>query len=105
MKTIVKLAELETKIPELLDDMQAALLENARKLFDQHRVIVEEWKDFVPTLNAKNVIVAPWCGDGDCEDDIKDSSAKKDNGEEEEVDEKPHLWVPNPYVFQRNNQH
>lgn len=88
LKTIVKLAELETKIPELLDDMQAALLENARKLFDQHRVIVEEWKDFVPTLNAKNVIVAPWCGDGDCEDDIKDSSAKKDNGEEEEVDEK-----------------
>lgn len=88
LKTIVKLAELETKIPELLEDMQAALLENARKQFDEHRVVVEEWKDFVPTLNAKNVIVAPWCGDGDCEDDIKDSSAKKDNGEEEEVDEK-----------------
>ncbi|CAH6722719.1 putative proline--tRNA ligase [[Candida] jaroonii] len=87
-KAVVALSELETKIPELLETMQKDLLENARKDFDNHRVVVEEWKDFVPTLNAKNVIVAPWCGDGDCEDDIKDSSAKKDNGEDEEVDEK-----------------
>ena len=38
-------------------------------------------------MNKKNVILSPWCGDADCEDDIKDSSAKKDDGEEE-VDEK-----------------
>lgn len=87
-KTVVKLAELETRIPQLLDEVQAGLLERARKDFDDHRVMVNEWDKFVPALNAKNVIVAPWCGDGDCEDDIKDSSAKKDNGEEEEVDEK-----------------
>ncbi|KAG7194476.1 uncharacterized protein KQ657_004689 [Scheffersomyces spartinae] len=87
-KITVKLAELETKIPEILDDMQKGLLDKARKDFDEHRVFVHEWKDFVPTLNSKNVIVAPWCGDADCEDDIKDSSAKKNNGEDEQVDEK-----------------
>lgn len=87
-KYVVKLEDLETRIPEILEEMQKGLLEKARKDFDQHRVIVEEWKDFVPTLNAKNVIVAPWCGIPECEDDIKDSSAKKDDGEEEEQDER-----------------
>ncbi|CAH2352471.1 putative proline--tRNA ligase [[Candida] railenensis] len=87
-KYVVKLSELETRIPEILEEMQEGLLSKARKDFDEHRVTVEEWKDFVPTLNKKNVIVAPWCGVAECEDDIKDSSAKKDNGEEEEVDEK-----------------
>ncbi|CAK7891410.1 hypothetical protein CAAN1_01S04962 [[Candida] anglica] len=87
-KYVVKLADLETRIPQILEQMQTELLERARKDFDAHRVVVEEWKDFVPTLNAKNVILSPWCGVAECEDDIKDSSAKKDNGEEEEVDEK-----------------
>ncbi|MCH0628705.1 proline--tRNA ligase [Kocuria palustris] len=87
-KTTVSLANLEDEIKQILDTMQKELLERARKSFDEHRVVVTEWKDFVPTLNAKNVIVAPWCGDASCEDDIKDSSARKDNGEEEEVDEK-----------------
>lgn len=87
-KYSVKLNELEKRIPEILQEMQVGLLEKARKDFEEHRVMVHDWKDFVPTLNAKNVIVSPWCGDADCEDDIKDSSAKKDDGEEEEVDEK-----------------
>lgn len=88
-KYTVKLSELETRIPQILEEMQAGLLAKARKDFDEHRVVVEDWKDFVPTLNAKNVILAPWCGVAECEDDIKDSSATKDDGEEEEeVDEK-----------------
>lgn len=87
-KTSVKLADLEKGVQTLLDEMQAALLENARKEFDEHRVIVTDWSKFVPTLNAKNVILSPWCGDGDCEDDIKDSSAKGDTGEDEEEDER-----------------
>ncbi|GEQ71277.1 hypothetical protein JCM33374_g4958 [Metschnikowia sp. JCM 33374] len=87
-KYTVKLDELTTRIPEILEEMQKALLETAREKFDQHRVVVEEWKDFVPTLNAKNVILAPWCGCPDCEDDIKDASAKKDDGEDEEQDER-----------------
>lgn len=87
-KYTVKLDELDTQVPKLLDQMHDDLLAKAKQEFDEHRVKVDEWKDFVPTLNKKNVILAPWCGDADCEDDIKDSSAKKDDGEEEEVDEK-----------------
>lgn len=87
-KYTVKLDELDTEVPKLLDQMHDDLLTKAKQEFDEHRVKVDEWKDFVPTLNKKNVILSPWCGDADCEDDIKDSSAKKDDGEEEEVDEK-----------------
>lgn len=85
-KITVKLEELETKVPEILETIQKDLLAKARKDFDEHRVIVEEWKDFVPTLNNKNVIVAPWCGVPECEDDIKDSSAG--TGDDEEQDER-----------------
>lgn len=87
-KYTVKTADLETRIPEILEEMQKDMFLRAKDLFDTHRVIVEEWKDFVPALNKKNVILAPWCGVTECEEDIKDSSAKKDDGEEFEADEK-----------------
>lgn len=87
-KFTVKLDELETRIPEILDELHDALFSRAKELFDTHRVIADEWKDFVPNLNRKNVILSPWCGVMECEEDIKDSSAKQDDGEEIETDEK-----------------
>ncbi|GME99332.1 unnamed protein product [Ambrosiozyma monospora] len=87
-KVSIKLSEIETKLPELLDDIQKSLFLAAKKKFDTHRVIVDEWKDFVHVLNQKNVILAPWCGVPECEDNIKKESARKDDGEEFEVDEK-----------------
>lgn len=90
-KYVVKLADLETRIPEILEEMQAGLFAKAQKEFDDHRVVVEDWKDFVPTLNAKNVILSPWCGGAECEDDIKDSSAKQNNGDEEEDEKAPSM--------------
>lgn len=87
-KYTVALDDLETRIPEILDELHDALFNKAKDAFDTHRIIVEDWKDFVPALNAKNVILSPWCGVMECEEDIKDSSAKKDDGEDEEVDDK-----------------
>lgn len=87
-KYTVALDDLETRVPEILDELHQDLFNKAKEAFDTHKVIVEEWKDFVPALNAKNVILAPWCGVMECEEDIKDSSAKKDDGEDEEVDDK-----------------
>ncbi|KAK5779302.1 proline--tRNA ligase PWA37_004176 [Arxiozyma heterogenica] len=84
----VKLDELEKRIPEILNELHNDLYSKAKELYDSHRVLVNEWKEFVPNLNKKNVIIAPWCGVTECEEDIKDSSAKKDDGEEIAVDEK-----------------
>lgn len=84
----VKLDELEQRIPEILDELHEDLYTKAKELYDAHRVMVNEWDDFVPNLNKKNVILSPWCGVMDCEEDIKESSAKKDDGEEMDEDEK-----------------
>lgn len=88
-KSTFKVEEVALGVAELLETIQKELLDKARAEFDAHRVLVHEWADFVPTLNAKNVIVAPWCGVPECEDDIKDSLAKKDDGEEEEDERAP----------------
>ena len=40
------------------------------------------WKDFVPTLNAKNVLMVPHCLGGECEDEIKKDSAGNIEGQE-----------------------
>ena len=36
-----------------------------------------EWKNFVPTLEGKNIVLAPWCNVEACEEDIKDRSGKE----------------------------
>ncbi|CDO91902.1 unnamed protein product [Kluyveromyces dobzhanskii CBS 2104] len=87
-KIVVSISDLENRIPEILEEMQADLFNKAKELFDTHRVIVDEWEGFVPALNKKNVILSPWCGVEECEEDIKSASAKKDDGEEFEVDDK-----------------
>lgn len=84
----VDLTEVARKVASIMEQMQVEMLENSRALFDQHKVTVDEWKDFVPTLNAKNVILSPWCGVPECEDDIKASSATKDDSEDLEHDER-----------------
>jgi prolyl-tRNA synthetase len=45
-------------------------------------VIIREWKDFVPTLNKKNVLLVAHCAGGECEDEIKKDSAATVEGQE-----------------------
>ena len=87
-KTTVALDQLEAEIPKLLEEMHWDLYNAAKEKYDSHRVIVEEWKDFVPALNGKNVVLSPWCGVEECEEDIKKASAKKNDGEEFAEDDK-----------------
>ncbi|KAL6938104.1 hypothetical protein ACO0RG_004643 [Hanseniaspora osmophila] len=88
-KIIVKLDDhLELNVQEILDVLQQDLYNAAKAKYDSHRVIVDEWNKFVPALNAKNVILSPWCGVEECEEDIKASSSRKDDGEEFEEDDK-----------------
>ena len=37
---------------------------------------VTDWKDVVPTLDNKCIVVLPWCEVEACEDDIKERSGK-----------------------------
>ncbi|OCL14121.1 prolyl-tRNA synthetase [Glonium stellatum] len=77
----IPISELKDAIPALLNTIQADMFKKADDAFRAHRVQVTDWKDFVPTLNGKNVILVPHCEGGKCEDEIKELSARKEEGD------------------------
>lgn len=86
-KSSVPLSELASCVSTLLDAVQANLYQRAKAAYDSHIIKVYTWDDFVPALNAKNVIMIPWCEKEECEDDIKERSARRED-ESEPVDDK-----------------
>lgn len=80
-KMAIPLADLSKAVPELLETIHNDLYAKAKKAYDDHIVELDNLDDFVPNLNKKNVIVAPFCGEEECEDDIKDRTAKRDDDE------------------------
>ncbi|KAK9240900.1 hypothetical protein V1525DRAFT_453674 [Lipomyces kononenkoae] len=85
-KNFLPLADIAESIPKLLEEIQDEMYQKAKSSFDSHVVRVTNWDDFVPALNNKNLVQIPWCDVPDCEDSIKERSARQDTGEE--VDER-----------------
>lgn len=75
-------AELETKINELLDDIQKSLYNKAKKERDEKLSVVTTWEDFMKKLNAKHCCLVPWCNTRECEDRVKERSKQEESGEE-----------------------
>jgi len=71
----IALDGLKTEVPALLETIQKDMFKKASDEYAEHRKQITEWKDFVPSLNAKNVCIIPHCLDGKCEDKIKEMSA------------------------------
>ncbi len=71
-KITVSLDELEDKVSELLDTIQADMLEAARAHRDSHTYEARTWEEFVDTVeNRPGFIKAMWCGETECEEHIK----------------------------------
>ncbi|EEB13371.1 prolyl-tRNA synthetase, putative [Pediculus humanus corporis] len=71
--------QLTNKIPEtkkLLKNIQENLLKKATDDLKSHTVRVNEWSQFCPALDKKNIILAPFCEEEACEDNIKKDSAR-----------------------------
>ncbi|KAK7927191.1 hypothetical protein PG985_004189 [Apiospora marii] len=86
-KGTIPIAEIGTKVPELLDTIQKDLYTKAKASFDEHRIVVKEWEKVIPALDAKNVVLIPFCQGPKCEDKIKDLTTNKQ-------DESPDASVP-----------
>ncbi|KAH9463940.1 hypothetical protein Pst134EA_016020 [Puccinia striiformis f. sp. tritici] len=71
------LETLDLEIPKLLETIQSDMYAKAKVIYDAHRKLVLEWKDFVPTLNKNCSCVIAWCEEESCEDQIKTQSAKE----------------------------
>jgi len=76
-KETVSIDNVLERVPAILDQIQKSLYEKATKTRDEHIVEVREWKDFVPALDGKNLVIVPWCERESCEDDIKKTSGEE----------------------------
>lgn len=75
-KLVVSLDDLETKIPEILEDIQKSLLEKARTAQISKTSEAKTMDEFRDLLDTKpGFVKAMWCGDRACEDQIKEVAA------------------------------
>lgn len=81
-KCAIPLDQLTAKVPELLDTVHNDLYQRAKKSYDDHVIEVDNINDFVPNMNKKNLLIAPFCGKEECEDDIKERTTKTDDDED-----------------------
>ncbi|MCR5801004.1 MAG: proline--tRNA ligase [Lachnospiraceae bacterium] len=72
-KIEVALTDLESKVTELLDQIQHEMLERARTHRDEHTYVAKDYEEFKKIFSEKSGFVkAMWCGDRACEDKIKE---------------------------------
>ncbi|CAN8061493.1 unnamed protein product [Agarophyton chilense] len=74
-----------------LEDIHALIFDKARALRDEKIVKVLEWIDFVPTLDNRTMVLAPWCQRTECEEDVKEKSGQESQqklDQEGEVDKR-----------------
>ena len=69
---ISKEADLKSEIEKNLADIQASLLQRAKKFRDENTYEVEDFKEFKKIMaEGRGFIYANWCGSAKCEDDIQ----------------------------------
>ncbi|XP_018579674.1 bifunctional glutamate/proline--tRNA ligase [Anoplophora glabripennis] len=69
------------KLNDLLGDIQSSLYNKASKDLEEHTILMTDWSQFGPSLDKKNIILAPFCGDNECEDKIKNDSTRDEGVE------------------------
>jgi prolyl-tRNA synthetase len=73
-KEFIKTGHLAERIAELMEDMQSALFNKAKKFLDDHTFDVDNEKDFARFV-GKGMIRANWCGSVKCENALKETGA------------------------------
>ncbi|CAN7984851.1 unnamed protein product, partial [Ixodes hexagonus] len=63
-------------VKDLLENIQKSMFDRAKTDQLKYQAVTKNWDQFLEKLEGKCLIMAPFCGDMDCEDEIKKSSAK-----------------------------
>uniref|UniRef100_A0A1Q3F221 Bifunctional glutamate/proline--tRNA ligase n=1 Tax=Culex tarsalis TaxID=7177 RepID=A0A1Q3F221_CULTA len=77
-KITVKREAATGELQALLETIHASMLKKAEKDLADHLKVTKKWEQFTELLEAKNIIMAPFCGETPCEDKIKADSARDD---------------------------
>ncbi len=71
-KAAIPLADLATRVPALLAEIQANLLARARKFQEEHTSEAATWAEFTAAMEGRpGFVIAAWCGTPECEAAIK----------------------------------
>jgi len=71
-KAAIPLADLTTRVPALLEEIQANLLARATAFRDEHTTEVSTWDEFKAAMDGRpGFVIASWCGSAACEAQIK----------------------------------
>lgn len=89
-KTAVPVAEAPATLKALLETIHNDMLAKATKERDSHIVQVTDWEKVVPVLDEKNMILAPFCDNPECEEMIKKKTAEISKQEAEKEGEESH---------------
>ena len=73
-KQSVPLDDISGAVPELLDDIQASLLQRAEKFLEERTVEADDY-DALSEAVAEGFALAWWCGGGACEAQVKDDTS------------------------------
>lgn len=68
---------LKETFAKVLDDIHDAMFNKAKQARMNQTKQITKWEEFVPALNTKSCVLAPWCGERKCEEDIKKISAEE----------------------------
>jgi prolyl-tRNA synthetase len=89
-KGSLKIESLASTIPALLEKIQSDMYTKAEAAFRAHRIVIKNWEEVVPALDAKNVVLIPHCLAEKCEDKVKDLTT----GKQEEAEGPAELKAP-----------
>jgi prolyl-tRNA synthetase len=71
-KQSLPMADLATRLRELLDEIQQNLFDRARRFREEHTQRVSSYDEFKAIMDGRpGFVVAPWCGSAECEARIK----------------------------------
>lgn len=72
-KMFVPEAELMTKLPELLQDIQDNMYQKAKTFQEEHSHTAENLQALTQIMeNQRGLVLAGWCGSAECEKNVKD---------------------------------
>ncbi|OAJ37110.1 hypothetical protein BDV3_000156 [Batrachochytrium dendrobatidis] len=84
----LSLVDISTTVSTMLETVQTAMFEKARKERDSRIVQLETWDKFVESLNNKCMVIAPWCEEVACEESVKERSSGSATEGDEPMDDK-----------------
>jgi prolyl-tRNA synthetase len=71
-KAPIALADLDSRVPALLDEIQQGLLAKALAFREAHTTTADTWEQFKETMEGRpGFVIAHWCGSAECEAAIK----------------------------------